>query len=280
MQTSVLIVEEEQVLAAELKQTLGHLGYVVAGIAKTAAAIAERIIMLRPDVVLLDVGVLESFAGPDATRRLQAMVDPAVICVRPRSFSEPGGEKELRLAIELALLCHEKEQRLRRLAGQLMEAFNYHEDPVFMADHEGTITFMNAPAARLLEKTATPHESSSILALLVQRNCHHCSGGKLDSLSRREQEVLSWFIRGYGTSRIGVGLGVSPQTVRNHLKSVCKKLEVKSQIELREFFADGGDRSMRPTSTEGSSKSVTRMVRRADAHADKIPARPVRRSSA
>jgi DNA-binding CsgD family transcriptional regulator len=61
----------------------------------------------------------------------------------------------------------------------------------------------------------------------------------MDALSKREMEVLNWFLRGFGTATIGVRLHVSTQTVRNHLKNVCKKLEVRSQIELRELFAQG-----------------------------------------
>ncbi len=59
----------------------------------------------------------------------------------------------------------------------------------------------------------------------------------LGALSGREAEILDLFLMGYGTATMSSQLKLSPQTVRNHLKNVCSKLNVRTQIELRELFA-------------------------------------------
>ena len=59
-----------------------------------------------------------------------------------------------------------------------------------------------------------------------------CPG--LSSLSRREWEVLNLFLEGSRVPNIAGTLCISPHTVRNHLQSVYRKLEVGSQAELIE----------------------------------------------
>jgi len=56
-------------------------------------------------------------------------------------------------------------------------------------------------------------------------------------LTRRERQTFSLFLQGYSVASIGQIMGISPFTVRNHLKNLFPKLEVESQKDLREVFA-------------------------------------------
>jgi two-component system NarL family response regulator len=51
------------------------------------------------------------------------------------------------------------------------------------------------------------------------------------SLSRREQEVLELIAAGHGTESISAELGLAPATVRTHVKSIFRKLQVHSREE-------------------------------------------------
>lgn len=51
-------------------------------------------------------------------------------------------------------------------------------------------------------------------------------------LTRREQEVLVHVLIGDDVSAIGGALLISPHTVRNHLKAIYRKLDVRSRVEL------------------------------------------------
>ena len=55
---------------------------------------------------------------------------------------------------------------------------------------------------------------------------------ELARLSPRELEVLSQAVSGKTTKLIAQETAISPHTVRNHLKSIYKKLQVHSQREL------------------------------------------------
>ena len=61
----------------------------------------------------------------------------------------------------------------------------------------------------------------------------------LSSLSVREGEVLRNLLAGQRVPTIARSLYLSPHTVRNHLKSIFRKIGVRSQTELLEHFARG-----------------------------------------
>jgi DNA-binding NarL/FixJ family response regulator len=54
----------------------------------------------------------------------------------------------------------------------------------------------------------------------------------LDLLSRRERDVVTQLLQGHRVVSIAELLDVSEHTVRNHLKSIFRKLGVHSQAEL------------------------------------------------
>jgi DNA-binding NarL/FixJ family response regulator len=54
----------------------------------------------------------------------------------------------------------------------------------------------------------------------------------LSHLSRREREILQMIVDGESTNAAAARLGISVSTVRNHLKSIYRKLGVSSQVTL------------------------------------------------
>jgi DNA-binding CsgD family transcriptional regulator len=52
------------------------------------------------------------------------------------------------------------------------------------------------------------------------------------NISGRETEIIHWIVQGYNNPEIGAKLFISPNTVKNHIYSIYKKLGVKSRYEL------------------------------------------------
>lgn len=50
-------------------------------------------------------------------------------------------------------------------------------------------------------------------------------------LSTREAEILNMLVEGNNYQEIAIGLFISPQTVRTHLKNIYKKLHVRNKVE-------------------------------------------------
>ncbi len=55
---------------------------------------------------------------------------------------------------------------------------------------------------------------------------------EVERLTRREYEVFLRVLMGDDVPAIGTSLFISPHTVRNHLKAIYRKLDVRSRVEL------------------------------------------------
>ena len=98
MNARILIVEDEQIIAADLRNKLKRIGHKVVGIAiagEEAISMAEQ---LRPDIVLMDVQLEGPMSGTDAAWTIQERTNcqiifitafPGVFFRDPAKFSEP-----------------------------------------------------------------------------------------------------------------------------------------------------------------------------------------------
>ncbi len=132
---TVLLVEDELIIARDVQAQLDAMGYAVAGHATTGAQAIALTDALRPDLVLMDI----QLAGPmDGIVAAQAIHDqffiPVVFLsafaadaiIARAKLTEPYGyilkpfsERELHTVIEMALYKHQAEAKLRASANQL-----------------------------------------------------------------------------------------------------------------------------------------------------------------
>jgi DNA-binding CsgD family transcriptional regulator len=71
-------------------------------------------------------------------------------------------------------------------------------------------------------------------------------GGRSARLSARELEVLAGLAAGHSTDQIGVTLGMSPHTVRTHLRNIMRKLEARTRAHAVAIAM--GDGALEPPS--------------------------------
>ncbi len=86
----VLVAEDEAVIALDLGETLRSLGCVVCTAVSSGAEVLDLVRREHPDVVLLDLGLADGFAGPLAAA-LRAEGVPFVLTTGypPELFDEP-----------------------------------------------------------------------------------------------------------------------------------------------------------------------------------------------
>ena len=63
----------------------------------------------------------------------------------------------------------------------------------------------------------------------------------VNDLSKREEEVSRLLIKGETNSDIGQKLFISVNTVKSHIKSIYKKLNVSNRIQLIHLIQKNGD---------------------------------------
>ena len=93
MGARILIVEDEQIIAADLEAKLLGMGHRVVGSAASgeeAILLAER---MRPELVLMDIRIQGGMDGVEAARRIQALTGVPVIFITAYGemfLSNPG----------------------------------------------------------------------------------------------------------------------------------------------------------------------------------------------
>ncbi len=127
------------------------------------------------------------------------------------------------------------QQHLRRHPAQCPIIFisgNADIPSTVRAMKHGAITFLQKPfddsdLLQALQEALKQHEQvlkHQGRQLEIQR--------KIDSLTEREREVMSWVITGALNKQIAAGLGIVEQTVKVHRARVLEKMEVTSVAEL------------------------------------------------
>jgi diguanylate cyclase (GGDEF)-like protein/PAS domain S-box-containing protein len=158
----ILVVEDEVIIALDIQRTLIKMGYEVPEFVTSAEAALERIAALQPDLVLMDIhlsGATDGIATADEIRRrhhlpvvfLTAHSDEAT--VNRAKITEPYGyvlkpfeERELQIAIEIALYRHSAEMKLRQMERWLGRTLKSIGDGIITTDNTEKITFMNQMA--------------------------------------------------------------------------------------------------------------------------------------
>src|ERR1044071_4829624 len=163
---SVLIVEDERIVAKDLQHTLAAMGYDAFAIASSADEALNRAAEKCPDLVLMDIrikGPHDGIETADLLRQrfgvpvvyLTAHADDATIERAKRTtpsgyLMEPVKSAELRAAIEVTIHRHEMEKQLAAAQRWFGTTLRSIDDAVITVDVDGEIAFVNPAGERLL----------------------------------------------------------------------------------------------------------------------------------
>jgi PAS domain S-box-containing protein len=165
------VVEDEALVAENLRRCLQDLGYGVAGIADTAKEAIGLAREHKPDLVLSDIRIKGPEDGTTAARTLSRELDLPVVFLTAHADEatlkrawqtgpfgyvvKPYSERDLRIAIEVALERHRSEKRVRSAERLLDATLRSIADAVIATDAQGRITFMNPVAEALTDCDAS-----------------------------------------------------------------------------------------------------------------------------
>lgn len=199
---SVLIVEDEGIIAAEIEMILRDLGYRIAGRAKNGLQALDLLASTSPDIALLDIDLRGKISGIEVAEVIQdkyaipfifltALADAATLERVKRTMPygyivKPFNENDLRTALELALYRFRMQQ---------------------------------------------PQQLPSQDDLNQQL---------LSPLTTREYEVLVLLEEGLTYKQIGERLFISYNTVKTYQKALFAKLQVSSRHQMSQVLKNGG----------------------------------------
>lgn len=164
--TRILVVEDEAIVAMDLRYRLEALGYSVPALSDSGEEAADLAAELSPDLVLMDIRLNGAPDGIEAYARIRERLDVPVVyltayaddsTIQRAKITEPFGyllkpveNHELQTAVEIAVHKHHLEKELKaseRLLGTILTSSS---DAVVAANHDGTVLFMNPVAETLM----------------------------------------------------------------------------------------------------------------------------------
>ncbi|MFH0726441.1 MAG: response regulator [Pseudomonadota bacterium] len=164
-QARILIVEDETIVALDIKDRLTEMGYEVTGMAGRGEEALALAAATRPDLVLMDIRLKGGMDGIAAAAEIRQRWRIPVIFLTAFSeehtlqrakVSEPFGyiikpfeDREIQSAIEMGLYKHQAEERLRESERRYATTLKSIGDGVIAIDSLGGVTFMNPVAETL-----------------------------------------------------------------------------------------------------------------------------------
>ena len=161
----VLVVEDEAIVAVDIREHLEHLGYEVVGTLDRGEDAVERLGRGGIDLALLDVQLKGEIDGIEAARSFQQQGVPVVFLTafsdeatleRAKSVAplgyvrKPFNERDLRVAVEVALYKAGLDEELRRSHEDLLAVLDALPQGVLLFDDGWRLGFANDAARRLL----------------------------------------------------------------------------------------------------------------------------------
>ena len=196
----VLIVDDHAVVRQGLKAFLRvQDGIEFVGEAENGEEAIERAGELEPDVIMMDL-VMPGMGGVETMRKLRELGSDARVIVLT-SFAE---DDQVIAAVKAGAAGYLlKDVRPDELASAIRTV------------HEGDALLHPLVAAKLMSKVADAGSGET----------------KPDTLTARELDVLKDIARGMSNKEIAADLGVAEKTVKTHVSSILRKLQLADRTQ-------------------------------------------------
>jgi two-component system response regulator DegU len=208
-QIQVQVISQQSLFRNGIQHSLSHLPDIaVSGTAEISDAILTGIDNLPPDVILLDID-----SSPDAVlalgRKIKQHAPSIGIIVLA---SKPSDEQLLEVLKGQAASYLSKETT----ADQLSETIH----KVARGEH---------PINESL--TTHPKVAEQVLLQFQELSRRTQAEQYISPLTPREMEILKYIGQGYLNKQIANELGISEQTIKNHVTSILRKLNANARTE-------------------------------------------------
>jgi len=187
----VFVVEDEAVVAMEIKDHLRTLGYEVCGHTARGASALRQIPEVCPDLVLMDINLGDGISGLEVAERLRAVIDVPVIFLTAYSdaeLTERAGRSEsfayivkpfdplvLRANIELALVRHDAMVAVRERDAFNSSVLDSLSEHLAVLDKQGVVVAVNKAWRRFAENNGAPPLAENFIGANYFAVCAHAT---------------------------------------------------------------------------------------------------------
>jgi len=179
---TILIVEDELMIAEDILESLTEMGYHVPCTAASGSEALDKIQLHRPDLVLMDIMLKGEWDGIQTAEAIHKMHDCAIIyltaytdqkMLQRAKITSPFGyilkpfrEKELHAMVEISLYRHEIERQNRLRQQLFLDTLTQTPEAIIVTDDQGLLQFMNPAAEQLTGLKAATTQKQSVKSLL------------------------------------------------------------------------------------------------------------------
>lgn len=208
----VIVVDDQTLVRAGICQALNSPGIEVVAEAASAEEALEVALVLRPDVVLLDID-LPGMSGVHLVRQLAPRLPHTRIVMLTVSATDQDSFEAFRYGASGYLTKNVTPEGLRRAV---------------LSAHAGDLAMPRRMAARLVRRlvAASRHGSTSTKSM------------ELATLSAREEQVLAALVNGLTDRQIAEALTISTRTVETHVSSILRKLGARNRADAATKYRD------------------------------------------
>lgn len=178
----IMIVEDEFVVAEDIRECLEHLGYAISSTASSGEEALERIEQDAPDLILMDIVLTGEIDGIETARRIAGRHHIPIIFLTAHSedtmvlrakMIEPYGyilkpfdDRSLHVNLEIALHRAQTDRQLREDERKFREFVEGTDDLIIRIDRRGNPAYMNPAAMRILGPQSEERSRPTILEFL------------------------------------------------------------------------------------------------------------------
>jgi RNA polymerase sigma factor (sigma-70 family) len=203
-QISVCVVDDNKELRNALEEIISMSeGYKCTGTIGTAEDAINQLPILRPDVVLMDINLGTAENGIDVVRILKPKI--------------PGTN------FMMCTVYEENEKIFEALSAGASGYILKKTDPTRMLEAIRELYEGGAPMSSQIARKV-------VAAFQQQEQQSQIVGTNLDSLSKRENEILELLSRGLMYKEIAAKIFLSQETVRKHVYHIYEKLHVTNRV--------------------------------------------------
>ncbi|TCV82215.1 response regulator transcription factor [Sulfurirhabdus autotrophica] len=187
------------------------------------------------------VKVIGEFPDITTTREWIAQGGKADVALLDRTLREEDG-------LDLVPLL--KQHNIKIIMLTIADA-DYEIRDAIEAGVDGYLLKTSEPE-QILQVITGVHQGSSMFPSHVMQKMAkgELLHGIFDKLSQRELEIVTYVARGLSNRAIGDSLGLSENTVRNHLRSILEKLNLANRVQVATLALEHGIVKRKGTSNQ------------------------------
>ena len=201
---SILVVEDEKIIAEDIRTILERFKYTVPDVVASGEKAIEKAAELKPDLILMDIMIEGNINGLEAAKQiyndlkipinlLTAYADEDILeqAAEASPFGyliKPFEDRELRATIEMAFYKSKMEDTLRKNRNFLLKIIDTVPNNIFVKDRHGKYLMVNNAFAELFNTTPKAMIGKTDLELISNSKIND---EDIKSITRDDRDVIT-----------------------------------------------------------------------------------------